>query len=166
MKIFFALLMAAVISGLSGCALWNDWFDREKPLVITELQRLQACGSQGPVPRVDYFEDSGSVRAWEHERGVQLTDLDPRIEGPFALVEVGERGLQGYGVLVSRDAVIHSDGLLVLRSTFFYAAQIRGRRAEASPCVLLALPPRHYSAIDLYDQEGVLQAHTPTRPEK
>src|SRR5258708_31812621 len=99
MKIFLALLTAVVLSGLSGCALWNDWFDREKPVVVTELQRLQACGSQGPVPRVDYFEDSASVQAWEHERGVQLTDLDPRIEGPFALVEVGERGLQGYGVL-------------------------------------------------------------------
>lgn len=160
MKNLFALL---ILMPLAGCALWNDWFDREKPLEVVELQRLQACGSQGPVPRVDYFYDTASVQAWEQRRGMHLTDLDPRIEGPFALVEVGERGLQGYGVLVSRDAIIHSDGRLVLRSTFFYAAQIGGTRGEASPCVLLALPPRHYSAIDLYDQEGVLQAHTPTQ---
>lgn len=160
-----AVILCAA-AALGGCSLWNSWFDRERTVEVTELQRLQSCGSQGPLPRVDYFYDAESVQAWEQERGVRLTDLDPRIDGPFALIEVGERGLEGYGVLVSHDAVVHGDGRLVLRSTFFYAAQISGRPAQASPCVLLALPPRRYGLIELYDQEGVLQAQTSTKREK
>ena len=160
------LLPAAAAALLSGCAVWNSLFDLERPVDIEEVRRLPSCGvqGQGPEPKVHYFVDAAAMEVWEQERGIQFAEAGPRIEGPFALVETGERGLEGYGVLVSREAVVHSDGTLVLRSTFFYAAQPRGTRAEASPCVLLALPAYRYGAIELYDQEGVLRARTSTRP--
>lgn len=159
--------LAAVATLLSGCAAWNSVFDRERPVDIEEVRRLASCGvlGQGPEPKVHYLVDAAAIEAWAQERGVQGAELNPGVEGPFALVELGERGLEGYGVLVSREAVVHSDGRLVLRSTFFYAAQPRGRPAQASPCVLLALPAYRYSEIELYDQEGILRAHTSTKPE-
>jgi hypothetical protein len=157
-----------VVLLLGACSTVDHWFDRERDLQIKELRRLPSCGvhGQGPEPKVHYFYDAESVEAWEQERGVQLTDLDPRVQGPFALVELGERGLEGYGVLVSPEARIHSDGRLELHSTFFYAPQTPGRRTEASPCVLLALPPVRYSLIELYDQQGTRQASASARPRK
>ena len=149
---------------LSGCAFFSDALDRPTPVVVTELERMPSCGAQGqgPEPKIHYFETAAAVNAWERGRNVPPTPIDAVVEGPFALIELGERGVHGYGLLISRNAVLHFGKRLVLQSTFFYGSQIGGKRAEESPCVLLALPPRHYNVVEMYDQEGVLRAKTDT----
>jgi hypothetical protein len=157
-----ALLACALAALVSGCAFFSEMLDNPKPVAVTELQRMPTCGvlGQGPEPKVHYFDTAAAVNDWETARSIPPTPIDAVVEGPFALIELGERGVEGYGILISRDAVLHFGKRLVIESTFFYGAQIYGKRTEASPCVLLALPPRNYNVIELYDQEGVLRAKT------
>jgi len=155
---------AALLS--SGCAFFSDMFDRPQPVIVTELQRLPECVAQdeGAQPKIHYFEAAALVSAWEQSHGIAPTPIDAVVEGPFALIELGEPAKAGYAVLVSREAILHTGKRLVLQSTF-YAAQTGGAGAEKNPCVLLALPPRHYKAIELYDQEGALRAMTSAKEE-
>jgi hypothetical protein len=158
------VLVSAAAALVSGCAFFSDALDRPKPVIVTELARLPSCGvlGQGPEPKIHYFETAAAVNAWERARNIPPTPVDAIVEGPFALIELGERGVRGYGLLISREAELHFGKRLVLESTFFYGAQIGGKRTEESPCVLLALPPRHYNLVEMYDQEGVLRAKTDT----
>jgi hypothetical protein len=150
---------------LSGCSLVYGLYDRERMVILTPLDQITDCGAvEGTSePHVHYFEGAHTVTAWVQRHGIPASRIDPSIEGPFALVEVGELGRQGTSVLVSRDAVLHSGARLVLESTFFQAPGLQ--QTQGSPCVLLALPPQHYSSIELYDQEGALRAQTTTREE-
>lgn len=158
-------IACAVAALVSGCAFFSDLLDRPQPVIITELDRMTSCGdlAQGSEPKIHYFEAAALVREWEQTHGIPATPIDAVVDGPFALIELGEPGAQGFGVLVSRDAVLHNGKHLVLQSTF-YGAQ-SGAAAERSPCVLLALPPRHYKIIELYDQEGALRARLSTNEE-
>jgi hypothetical protein len=61
---------------------------------------------------------------------------------------------------------VHGNDRLALRSTQIYPRQVGGKPAVTSPCVLVAVPPRHYESIELYDQEGKLQARVKTSPTK
>ncbi|HZP13337.1 MAG TPA: hypothetical protein VFB36_13035 [Nevskiaceae bacterium] len=153
MRIVVAGAAAALVS---GCALFSD---RSQPVIVTELERIPACSApgQGPEPKIHYFEAAALVNQWQQRHGIPATPIDAVVDGPFVLIELGEPGPQGNGVLVSRNAVLHSGKRLVLQSTF-YGAQSAG--PEQPPCVLLALPPRHYKVIELYDQEGALRATT------
>ncbi len=138
-------------------------YDRERVVILTPLDLIADCGeAEGESgAHVHYFEGAHTVAAWEQRHGIPASKIDPSIEGPFVLVEVGAQEQPGTSVLVSRDAVLHSGARLVLVSTFFQAAG----QTQGSPCVLLALPPQHYSSIELYDQEGALRAKTTTREE-
>lgn len=139
-----------------------SWFDSGQPLSVAELHRVASCATQGPESRVHYFYGADGVRAWGAQRGVSIAGSASLPRGPFAILELGERKLQGYGLVVSREARVHRDGRLLLDSTFIYTVQVgpEARHGVASPCVLLLLPSRHYSSIELYDQDGVQRART------
>jgi hypothetical protein len=146
--------MTVLCLALPGCSLWHSIYDREREVIVTQLALMPECAASDPgEPQLHYFEAAATVRSWQQQHGLAASEIDASIEGPFALVE---GGLAGQSLLVSRDAILHSGGRLVLEGTFFHAANAAG----SSPCVLLALPPRDYAAIELYDQEGALRART------
>jgi hypothetical protein len=139
----------------SGCA---AWFERQRPLIVTELAQMPACGEVAPdtPPQVYLFGSAFAVREWQQQNGMPASQIDESIEGPFVLVALGTPSEQGNSLLVSREAVLHNGDRLVLSSTI-YDAPAAGDR---NPCVLLALPPREYDQIDVFDQEGALRAST------
>jgi hypothetical protein len=139
----------------SGCA---AWFERQRPLIVTELAQLPACGevAADTPPQVYLFDSAFSVREWQQRQGMPASQIDESIEGPFVLVALGTPSAQGNSLLVSREAVLHNGGRLVLSSTIYNAPAA----GDQNPCVLLALPPREYDQIDVFDQEGALRAST------
>jgi hypothetical protein len=162
----FAALRMTVIAVvpllIGGCSLWYGLYDRERPVIVTELQIFPSCGptDQAAPVQVHYFESASAVTTWEQGRGLALSAIDESIEGPFALIEPGAPSEAGNSLVISRDAIVHSGGRLVLAGTIF-----TGLTTDAAPnaCTLLALPPQHYSRIELYDQLGALRAETSTK---
>lgn len=146
---------------LAGCALWNDWFGREQVLIVTELAQLPTCGEPAPdaPAQVHLFDSAMAVQQWQERHGMAASTIDESVEGPFALVVLGAVTSQGNSLLVSRDAMLQAGARLVLSATIFSAPRAPD---ETNPCVLLALPPRHYRRIEIYDQEGALRATTST----
>lgn len=163
MKWTIAGALAGATLALGGCSTVEHWIDPGKPVYVAELHRVANCATEGAGSHVHFLTDAERVRDWEAARGVDLTGGAELPRGPFAVLELGERKLQGYGLVVSRNATVHRGGRLILRSTFIYTVQVgpEARHGFASPCVLLQLPPRHYSSIELYDQDGIMRAYTP-----
>ena len=139
--------------GLSACAGTSGWLSRESSAETSEVARSQQCNSEGPEARLTLLPDPGAVAAWQQQHGVDFGDA--RLpQGPFALVEMGERNTGGYGIAISRLAGRRGD-TLTLRGTFIApAADAMTTQAITSPCVLVSLPRDGYSTVEVIDQDG------------
>lgn len=146
--------------GLSACAGMPDWFSRENSVEVSEVARSYYCNSQGPDVRVTLMADVAAVEAWQQSHGTSLGDA--RLpQGPFALVEMGERNSGGYGLAISRLAGRRGD-TLILRGTFIApAADAITTQAISSPCVLVSLPREGYAAVEVIDQDGRVRGRSP-----
>lgn len=151
----YAMAFAALV--LAGCSSLPDWVAREETVEVSEVARSNQCATPGAEPQLTLLADVAAVKTWEQGRGIELTQgLLP--QGPFALVEMGERPTGGHGVAVSRIARLRSDSL-VLQATF--VAPRPGditSQALTSPCVLISVPGRGYSRVELLDQDGQRRA--------
>ena len=146
--------------GLSACA--SDWLSRESTVEVSEVARSQQCNSEGQETRLSLLPDPGAVAAWQQQRGVDLGARLP--QGPFVLVEMGERNSGGYGIAISRLAGRRGD-TLTLRGTFIApAADDIATQAITSPCVLVSLPREGYGAVEIVDQDGRLRGRASLVP--
>lgn len=145
--------------GLTACA--TDWFKRESSVEVSEVGRSWQCNTPGPEARVSLLADGVAVAAWQQERGVDLGTLP---QGPFALVEMGERNSGGYGLAISRLAG-RRGGTLILRGSFIApGADDVVSQAISSPCVLVSLPREGYSAVEVVDQDGRVRGRASLGP--
>lgn len=161
----FALLFLA----LSGCKAF-DTLDRiivdpsqaislHGDTTVTEVARSQRCNAPDDISRVTLLADRVAVARWQEERGVQLQGNEAIAEAAHALVDVGQRRSGGYGLAVTRKAVLHEDGHLYLRATFVEPAEGAAVTQEiTSPCVLVKLPKGRIPFVRVYDQTDRLRA--------
>lgn len=161
------LLSLVLIS--SACVSTRDvshWLLFEKPLQVSEVGRSQQCGAEDETTRVRYFPDAAALQAWELQRNISLSaGASASPKGAFALVELGRQSTAGYGVVISRLAGRRAD-VLTLKGTFIAPASGSMQAAVmTSPCVLISLPARYYSAIELVDQNGTLRANSNDSPD-
>jgi len=146
--------------GLSACA---GWMQRESSVEVSEVARSYQCNSQGPETRVSLMPDGAAVAAWQQQRGVEF-DTARLPQGPFALVEMGERNSGGYGLAVSRLAGRRGD-TLILRGTFVApGADEVSTQAITTPCVLVSLPREGYATVEIVDQDGRLRGRAAAAP--
>lgn len=147
----------------TGCVTPRDvsrWLVWEKTIEVTEVRRSQYCGSTDAATRLHFFSSLAAYKAWEATRGLQLSTQPGAAlgEGPYVLVDLGQRSNAGHGVAVSRIAGRRKD-LLVLKGTFI--APTPGAmlaQVQTSPCVLVSLPQRPYAGVEIEDQSGKLRA--------
>ncbi|WP_162932316.1 protease complex subunit PrcB family protein [Solimonas sp. K1W22B-7] len=147
--------------GLSACA--GNWLSRESAVEISEVARSYQCNSGSPETRISLMADGATVAAWQQQRGVDFGEA--RLpQGPFALVEMGERNSGGYGLAISRLAGRRGDSL-ILRGTFV-APALGDITTEAitSPCVLISLPRDKYGSVEIIDQDGRLRGRVAAAP--
>lgn len=147
--------------GLSACA--GGLLQRESSAEVSEVARSSQCNSQGPETRISLLRDAAAVTAWQEQRGVNFNGA--RLpQGPFALVEMGERNSGGYGLAISRLAGRRS-GDLILRGTFVApGAGDMSTQAITSPCVLVSLPREGYDTVEIVDQDGRLRGSVAAAP--
>ncbi|HSW14884.1 MAG TPA: protease complex subunit PrcB family protein [Solimonas sp.] len=137
---------------LAGCSGMPTLFSKEYAIEVSEAARSGQCNTAGPESRVSLLADTAAVEAWQQEHGVSFGVALP--QGPFALVEMGERNTGGYGLAISRLAGRRGD-TLVLNGTFIApAAEDMTTQAITSPCVLVSLPKQGYSQVEIIDQDG------------
>lgn len=161
----------------AGCAFKPaKIFSSYTNLEVREAGRSLHCRAGSANTAAYLFPDAAGVEAWQTPRGLNLIANDaPRyadgvIENtsrppalahgaaPYAVIELGDRPTGGYGLAVSRTAVLRGE-LLILSATFVSPGPDSFvTQALTSPCVLVRLPPGRYSTIEVQDQSGAVRA--------
>lgn len=133
-------------------------FSSYSSLEVREVARSLQCNSGAADSAAYLFADAAGVQAWQAQRALSLAAPEVLADTPYALIEMGQRPTGGYGLAVSRAAVLRGE-LLILSATFVspgpdgYVSQ-----ALTSPCVLVRLPPGRYSSVEVQDQAGAVRA--------
>jgi hypothetical protein len=151
-----ALLAAAL--ALPACNLLPDALRTGIDIEVREVGRSLACNAAGEDAAVHLFRDLEAVAAWQAARGVTVAPPESLPRGAYALIEMGLRPTGGYGLAVSRAAVLRGERL-TLNATF--VAPRPGSivtQAQSSPCALVWLPPGRYREVELLDQTGAVRA--------
>lgn len=127
-------------------------------LEVREVGRSRHCNADRVDPAAYLFPDAAGVAAWQAPRSLSLLPADAPADAPYVLVELGDRATGGYGIAVSRAAVLRGE-LLILSATFVSPGPGSiVTQALTSPCVLVRLPPGRYSAVEIQDQTGAVRA--------
>ncbi len=130
---------------------------------VEEAARNLRCNAPDAISRATLLADLAAVRLWQANRGVQFGNDATLAPGAYALVDMGQRPSGGYGLAVTRPAVLHEDGRIFLRGTFVEPAAGMPATAEVtSPCVLVKLPAG-VKFVRVYDQTDRLRADS-TQP--
>lgn len=146
--------------GLSGCAVVpaiSQIFASGQPVDVTPAGYAENCGSQRPETTIRTLANADELQQWQVSRGMTLLNADAPKDGPYALIELGQRSGGGYGFVVSRNAYI-KDNVLTLHATFFAPEQADPAAPEVSPCALVSLPPGLYQAVRVENQSGKVMA--------
>lgn len=150
------LALAACSSTLSTLGVRQP---QGEPMHVLEARQLQVCNSDGPQARVSLLADPEAVRAWQHAHNVDVVGVDPLpTAGPYVMVEMGVRLSGGYAIAISREAQLDQGTARLSASLLTPAPDAMTTQAVTSPCVLVALPPGAYRAVELRDPAGTLLA--------
>lgn len=156
-------LLASVL--LSGCASANafnalvDVFSSGETAYVREGGASLSCGTTGDRTQVQLFPDLAAWQQWEQAHGLTLLK---KASGTYryALIEMGARPSGGYGILVSRKALLDGD-LLTLRATVIQPTSDQTVSPQPTqPCSLVVLPQGDYTQVEVQDQEGQVIATT------
>lgn len=143
---------------LTACA---TFWGRGDAVRVADAGGSLNCPESGPVAWILELPSLDAVRTWQSQHGVEL--LAPGAEpGRYAIVGMGQRPTGGYGVAVSRQAILYGTALR-LKATFV-APESGAMTAQmlTSPCALVRLPRDvGWQAIEVYDQTGRLRASQP-----
>ncbi len=151
-----ALLLSLLLSACSFKP--AKIFSSYTQIEVREVGRSLQCNTPTADTAAHLFADAAGVQAWQASRGLSLVVSDALADAPHALVEMGARPTGGYGLAVSRAAVLRGE-LLILTATFISPAPDRFvSQVLTSPCVLVRLPPGRYSTIEVQDQSGAVRA--------
>lgn len=160
MSVARAVPVLAAAAMLAACGFRAEKiFASYADIEVQEVARSLQCNSAGKDSRIELFTATAAIRGWADRRGVALPDV--LAEAPHVVVELGQRSTTGYGLAVSRSAVLRG-GLLILKGTFISPAPGRVvAQALTSPCVLVQLPPGRYSAVEVQDPTGAVRISGP-----
>lgn len=143
---------------LTACSSAGGWLQGGgAPLRVAEVGSSSSCGIEASETTLQWFGNAAAAAAWQSQHGLSLLAGDGE-PGSYVLISMGQRSSGGYGVTVSREAVVR-DGRVQLQATF--VAPGAGRMAIqmiTSPCVLVWLPQGTWSGVDVRDQTGRLRA--------
>lgn len=154
MRVATAVLLAAA---LAGCGI-TRLFSGGEQIAVREVGRSLYCGTATEAAQAALLPDLDAVLEWQSARGVTLAPPEALARAPYAIVEMGVRPTGGYGIAVSRAAVLRGESL-VLRATFVSPAPGTIRtQALSTPCALVQLPPGRYLTLEVEDQNGVVRA--------
>jgi hypothetical protein len=144
---------------LAGCSFKPEKiFASYTAIEVREVGRSLQCGSADEKERVHLLPDAQAVLQWQASRGMTLAGPETLAQVPYAVVEMGIRPTGGYGLAVSRAAVLRGD-LVILNATFVSPAPGSLRtQALTSPCALVALPAGRYRSIEVQDPTGAVRA--------
>lgn len=150
-----AALAATLV--LAGCPLQpRAMLVPHSRVEVQEVWRSQQCKAPDATPRAFLFRNLQELIGWLAQRGLSLPTSLYLADGGYALVDMGAFPTAGYGVAVSRDAVLRGDGVARLNATFVRPAPGGAvAQVRTSPCALVALPAgARYTAVEVADQEG------------
>lgn len=136
------------------------WLSFDQSDYVEEAGRALDCGTQRSATTVQVLASADEVRSWQISRGVTLAGDDVLRTGAYALVELGSRPSGGYGLLISRDADVRNDTLILHATSIEPDANHPATDGITSPCVLLSLPAKPYRGVSVVNQYGRLLATT------
>ena len=163
----FTPIPPVVLASLLGCVwlaacgvLPSSRRSAAEQVDVSEIRRQSNCAASADTAAVTLIADAAALRDWQQARGVDLIGNAPLPAGPFAVVDHGSRATGGYGVLVSRRAVLR--GRMLTLTASFLSPKPDEMRAQAltSPCVLVKLPAGHYDSVEIVDPAGLRRAVT------
>jgi hypothetical protein len=152
-----ALACAAAL--LAGCGFKAEkLFSSYTRIDVRDVGRSLYCNSASDEAQARVLPNLQAVLDWQSERGIMLAAPESLTQAPYAVVEMGTRPTGGYGLAVSRSAVLRGE-LVILSATFVSPAPGSMRtQAVSSPCALVRLPPGRYDRVELQDQTGAVRA--------
>jgi hypothetical protein len=152
------LAAALALLPLAGCSL-GGLLRGDDAIEVSEVRRLASCNTEGASARVSLLPGAEAVRAWQAAHGVELIGVDPLPSaGTYVLVEMGQRPSAGYGILVSRRALLGNGMVQLSASLITPAPGEASAEVLTSPCALVALPQGTYTRVELRDPAGELLA--------
>ncbi|MGH8505034.1 MAG: hypothetical protein ACRETM_03625 [Stenotrophobium sp.] len=151
------VLGALALTGCAGFSGLSRIFGGGQPVDVNPAGYSENCGSQRPETTIRTLANADELQKWQASRGMTLLNGDASKDGPYALIELGQRAGSGYGLVVSRNADIE-DNVLTLHATFFAPDHANPDASATSPCALISLPPGLYQAVRVENQSGKVMA--------
>ena len=139
-------------------------FEAADRVEVSEIRRQTFCGASNDAAAVELIADAAALRGWQQARGVNLIGDAPLPAGQFAVVDHGSRATGGYGLAVSRRAVLRGRRLVITASFLSPKADEMRGYALTSPCVLVKLPAGDYERVEIVDPAGLRRAVTTSTP--
>lgn len=154
------MLAGAAALTLSACSSLGSLFGPEAVVKVAEIANTQQCGAESGETTVQLFANADEVLAWQANSGVTLIGNQAMLPGRYALVQMGQRGTGGYGLVIAPEAELN-DGIVRLYATFIDPPPDASlSQALSSPCALVRLPARDWRGIEVYGQNGKRLART------
>ncbi|WP_043114281.1 protease complex subunit PrcB family protein [Solimonas soli] len=139
---------------LGGCSALGTLFGPDAVVKVAEVANTGQCGAASGDTTVQMFANADAVLAWQATSGVTLLGEQSMLPGGYALVQMGQRGTGGYGVVVAPEAEV-DDGVLRLHATFLDPPRDAVlSQALSSPCALVRLPVGDWRGVEVYGQNG------------
>ena len=149
---------------LPACGLIPEALRTGIDIEVRDVGRSLQCKAPDENAAVQLFANARAVADWQAARGVTLAPAEGLAQASYVLIEMGLKPTGGYGLAVSRAAILKGE-TLTLNATFVApGAGAIVTQAQSSPCALVWLPPGRYRAVEVQDQAGAVRA-TWTRPE-
>ena len=162
-KTWLAPLCGIVLTGCASASAFNslvDVFTSGETAFVREGGASLQCGDNGDGLRVQTFPDGDALRQWEQTQGVTLLKKESGTGYRYAVLSMGSQPSAGYGIAVSRKALLDGD-VLTLRATIIQPAPTQTLpQNPTAPCSLVVMPAGDYTQVDVQDQDGLLIATT------
>ncbi|MGH8461867.1 MAG: hypothetical protein ACRESS_09690 [Stenotrophobium sp.] len=156
-------IMVASVLALSGCAqmpAFTMFFPGTEAVDVVPAGYSLDCGTQRPETTVRTLANADELQQWQVSRGLKLLRDDAPRQGPYALIELGARASGGYGLVVSRDAELRKNVLILHATLFAPDSDHPGASQPSSPCALISMPPGLYRGVSVVDQSGRVLANS------
>jgi len=160
-RVLAGIAAVAAAMSLSGCSGMGTLFGPDAVVKVSEVANNSQCGAPNGDTTVQMFASADAVLAWQAASGVTLIGSQSMLPGGYALIQMGQRGTGGFGLVIAPEADVNGS-VLRLHATFLdpQPGEVL-TQALSSPCALVRLPVGDWRGVEVYGQNGKRRARTP-----
>lgn len=156
-----AALLLGGCTTLQPLMFWQGGYDFEsEALEVDEIRRALVCETPTEASRLQVYDSAQALLAAPVAASLQVEQLSDLAEqASYIVIEQGQRRTGGYSLELRPKAKVDEEGQLTLDADWIEPAPDRMQiQILTSLCVLVQLPAKPYTQVQLKDGKGNTRA--------